>query len=230
MTTVPARALTPVNRMGALGRLIRAELDILGSMVVEQLAVDRPRREDLAIEAHCHDLLTTLDPPLAGAGAVTAPHLLTDAAYWLEWWTSDGKRPAPRISRLAAELDPRAIGFRDYTELGWYEKPFASGEPAVTGPYVDYLCTDQYTVTFTQPFLLGGKFGGVVGLDILVADFEDYVLSGCRAQDRVVVVNGMDRVVCSTDPAWVTGDLLPGHGDLRVTACPDLPFLTLTGP
>ena len=38
-----------------------------------------------------------------------------------------------------------------------------TGERAITGPYVDYLCTDQYTLTFTAPLVVDGRFLGVAG-------------------------------------------------------------------
>jgi hypothetical protein len=224
------------------GRWVFGQLDDLGGLLAGPLAGDTPRRVDLDIEARCHALLADPTTPVAGAGAVMAPGVLADAAYWLEWWTVESRGGATTVAKLAAETDPRAVGFRDYTELPWYSKPFETGERHVTGPYVDYLCTDQYTLTFTQPLVVGGTFLGVVGVDVLVAWFEEHLLDVMEAvEGACLLVNAAGRVVTSSDPAWVTGDLVRGlpleawlsgdedaSPDWRATPCDGLPFFVLT--
>ncbi|WP_083707334.1 cache domain-containing protein [Intrasporangium flavum] len=232
-----------VSRFGAdlFGRL-----DDLGALTARQCGAGvAPRRADLHLEAWCHRFLTEPGTPVAGAGAVFAPGVLADAPYWLEWWTAEQVSGGPVVTKLAAETDPRAVGFRDYTELPWYAKPLATGERHVTGPYVDYLCTDQYTLTFTQPLLLEGRFAGVVGADVLVAWFEEQLLDVLDdVEGTCLLVNAAGRVVTSSDAAWVTGDLvrnLPleawldpegadvaGPGGWTALRCPGLPFLVLS--
>jgi hypothetical protein len=228
--------------VGDFGRALFDELDQLGSLLAGQLAGPAPRRADLDIERFCLGMLADPRTPVAGAGAVMAPGMLADAAYWLEWWTSDSRSGTTTIAKLAAETDPRAVGFRDYTQLPWYQRPFETGERHVTGPYVDYLCTDQYTMTFTQPLVARGGFGGVVGADVLVAWFEERLLDVMDGVDRTcVLVNAAGRVVTSSDPTWVTGDLirdlpldawLSGADDPSTpwlaTRCEGLPFLVIT--
>lgn len=197
------------DRVAEFGGWLFGRLDELGELVAGQLRVASPRRSDLKIEEYCLGLLNDPGTPVAGAGAVMAPGVLADAAYWLEWWTVDASAGHQRCTKLAAETDPRAIGFRDYTELPWYEKPLTIGGRHVTGPYVDYLCTDQYTLTFTQPLLVAGEFAGVVGADVLVAWFERHLLDVLGSSDETcVLVNAAGRVVTSSDPMWVTGDLI----------------------
>ncbi|GAA2161939.1 hypothetical protein FHX52_3468 [Humibacillus xanthopallidus] len=224
------------------GARLFEQLEELGARLAENLSGDAPRRADLDIEERCRALLADPTTPIAGAGAVMAPGVLADAAYWLEWWTVESRGGAATIAKLAAETDPRAVGFRDYTELPWYTKPFETGGRHVTGPYVDYLCTDQYTLTFTQPLVARGTFAGVVGLDVLVAWFEEHLLDVMEGVERgCVLVNAAGRVVTSSDPAWVTGDLvrdLPleawragaadASPDWRATPCDTLPFVVLT--
>ena len=228
--------------VAGFGQWVFGQLDDLGALLASPLAAEAPRRADLDIEDRCRALLADPETPVAGAGAVMAPGVLADAAYWLEWWTVESRGGETTIAKLAAETDPRAVGFRDYTELPWYSKPFETGQRHVTGPYVDYLCTDQYTLTFTQPLVVGGTFVGVVGLDVLVAWFEEQLLDVMGELDRsCVLVNATGRVVTSSDPSWVTGDLvreLPleawregdsdASPDWRATPCPGLPFLVLT--
>jgi hypothetical protein len=219
-----------------------ADLDEVAAEVERQLAVESPRRSDLAIEDRCHRLLTDPGRKVAGAGLVLAPDVLADAAYWLEWWTAnpDASPPVPR--RLAAETDPRAVGFRDYTHLPWYAVPLATGAAHITGPYVDYLCTDQQTLTFTRPVWRRGAFAGVVGFDLLVRTFEERMFEPLeRVKGSCAVVNTAGRVVTSSDLQWVTGDLIRGlpveqwwagepvqHDAWEFWPCPGLPLGVIT--
>jgi hypothetical protein len=232
------------DRVGDFGSWLFGELDELGAVVAEQLSVPQPRRADLDIEGRCLALLTDPDTPVAGAGVVMAPGVLVDAAYWLEWWTVDATAGYDRCTKLAAETDPRAVGFRDYTELPWYQRPLTTGGRHVTGPYVDYLCTDQYTLTFTQPLVVGGEFAGVVGADVLVAWLERHLLDVlAEAEGTCILVNAVGRVVTSSDPTWVTGDLVRGlpldawfagesapHDEWEFTPCGSLPLAVLSRP
>jgi hypothetical protein len=141
-------------------------------------------------------------------------------------------------------MDPRAIGFRDYTQLPWYAEPLASGRRQVTGPYVDYLCTDQQTLTLTTPVWREAEFVGVVGVDLLVRTLEERFLESLAgASGRCVVINSMGRVVTSTDPDLFTGDLLRSlpvaawwagealeHQEWEFLACPGLPLGVISAP
>jgi hypothetical protein len=193
------------------------------------LSVPSPRRADLAIEPHCLQLLTSTDPPLAGAGVVVAPYVLSDEPYWLEWWLAGP-------NRLEADTNPDSVTFRDYTSLVWFDEPQRTGERCITGPYVDYLCTDQYTLTFTAPLVDGDRFLGVAGVDVLARWFEQhlFVLLDARGDldEGCVVVNRAGRVVACPSGAWVTGDLIrdlaadasPSSG-WDLVNCPGTPFV-----
>jgi hypothetical protein len=228
-TTSTRTAADVAAWVSAFGADLFGRLDALGALAASQCgAVHAPRRADLHLEAWCRRLLTEPGTPVAGAGAVFAPGVLADAPYWLEWWTAEQVSGGPVVAKLAAETDPRAVGFRDYTELPWYAKPFATGERNVTGPYVDYLCTDQYTLTFTQPLLLDGRFAGVVGADVLVAWFEEQLLDVLDdVEGTCLLVNAAGRVVTSSDAAWVTGDLVR---DLPLEAWLDPAGTDVVGP
>lgn len=230
------------DRVTQFGSWLFGQLDELGQVVTGQLSVPVPRRADLDIEERCLALLTDPQTPVAGAGVVMAPGVLADAAHWLEWWTVDATAGYDRCTKLAAETDPRAVGFRDYTELPWYQRPLTTGGRHVTGPYVDYLCTDQYTLTFTQPLVVGGEFAGVVGADVLVAWLEQHLLDVLGSADEAcALINSTGRVVTSSDPTWVTGDLIRGlplaawfggdaadHDEWEFTACGTLPLGVLS--
>jgi hypothetical protein len=224
--------------VSALCRRLLDDLDTMASEVERELDVDAPRRSDFRIEERCHRLLTDPARKVAGAGVVMAPDVLADAAYWLEWWTANPDASPPEPRRLAAETDPRAVGFRDYTHLPWYAVPEETGKAHITGPYIDYLCTDQQTLTFTRPVSRRGAFAGVVGFDLLVRTFEERLFAPLeRVPGSCAVVNTAGRVVTSSDVRWVTGDLIRGlpvgrwwagervdHPEWDYFACPGLPL------
>ena len=183
-----------------------------------------------------------LDDParaVVGAGFVAARAALDDTAYWLEWWTVE--EPGHTPERLAVETDPAGDTFRDWTTLPWFAVPAVTGRRHVTGPYVDYLCTDEYTLTFTVPVRRGEALAGVVGCDVYVRHVERLAerwLDELPAPAAFVSREG--RVLVSTAPQLLTGDLLrslplgrlwdggvvPG---LTLTRCGDLPFALLEG-
>ncbi|RXZ47191.1 hypothetical protein, partial [Agromyces binzhouensis] len=161
-----------------------------------------------------------LDRPgtlITGAGFVAAPGYLADAPWHLAWWLSDGNPfrgvPARGIRRLDAVSDPDAESFRDYTTLEWWRVPERTGTRHLTGPYVDYLCTDDYTVTVTTPVTVDGEMVGLVGADMYVARLEQALAPVLRDADRTLtVVNASGRIVASTDPHRATGALLRLEG------------------
>lgn len=205
-----ATGVEVARRVQEIGTLITDSVEELADLVASQLSAQPPRRADLAIEKRCRELMAQPELPLAGAGFVAANGVLADARYWLEWWTANPD-DAASLRKLAAETDPTSIGFRDYTELSWFVTPRDSGRLCVTGPYVDYMCTDQHTLTTTLPVSDRGGFLGVVGVDLLVATMERLLRSELDAVAGVcVVVNAAGRVVASSDPVWVVGDLVRG--------------------
>ena len=194
-----------------LGSRVGRTVDDLADVVARQLSGPAPRRADLDIEGRCVELLAHRELPLAGAGFVAETGVLADSPYWLEWWTANPEVGVASCRRLAADTDPSSVGFRDYTELPWFVTPRDTGRMHVTGPYVDYVCTDQHTLTVTRPVSVGGRFLGVAGVDVLAATVErllgpelDEVAGVC------VVVNRVGRVVASSDPEHVVGDLVRG--------------------
>jgi hypothetical protein len=224
------------EHVSAFCELRFAEVDSISRLATDPLSAEGPRRADLAIEQHCLDLLATTDPPLAGAGVVLAPYVLVDEPYWLEWWLAGPDGAPDEATRLAADVNPDSVAFRDYTTLAWFEQPRRTGERGITGPYVDYLCTDQYTLTFTAPLTADDRFLGVAGVDVLARWFEQhlFVLVDERREldEGCVVVNRSGRVVACPSGTWVTGDLihdlasdhLPAPG-WQVVDCPGTPFV-----
>lgn len=198
-----------------------------------------------------HDLvLPAFDGGLVtGAGFVAAPGLLEDAHWHLAWWLADRDVTSPR--RLATVDDPDSDQFRDYTALEWWRVPARTHARHLTGPYVDYVCTDDYTITITSPIEADGELLGVVGVDCLVDRLESELRPFLRASGGAAVVNSSSRVVTATDARLETGSILrapglaealaplreavPGEvdallpGDVRVLSCGDTSLALITG-
>jgi hypothetical protein len=170
---------------------------------------------DPAVEDLVRDELTRPGGLVTGAGFVAAPGYLTDAPWHLAWWLGSANtfRSGRGMRRLVAVSDPESEQFRDYTTLEWWRVPARTGTRHLTGPYVDYLCTDDYTVTITTPVLVGGEHVGVVGVDLYVARLEEVLLSVLAESGRTcTLVNASGRIVVSTDPHLATGALLRSDG------------------
>ena len=135
---------------------------------------------------------------------ITAPNVLADAPLWLEWWWTN---PAGSAEQLRVNLDPAAPDFFDYTTAAWYTaaERLPRGGTA-TGPYVDYFCTGEYTITLSVPVRVSGRFLGVAAADVLVSNLEGQVLPALLAAGRPVALTSPDgRVIAAT-----TADLVPG--------------------
>lgn len=237
----PDDVSTVTGSMAATGESVFADLERLRLATVSALS-DRPTRAGLsALGPLCLDLLTRDDRLLVGAGFVAAPGTLDDAMYWLEWWTGPGADHEPATpERLVVVVDPSAENFRDYTALPWFAVPRRSGRRHVTGPYVDYLCTDEYTLTFTVPVVVGGRFAGVVGADVYVRHVELRMLAQIdELPGTVTLVNSVGRVLVSNDGSqdsgalvrdvpvaqlWAAQGQVVRHGHTTLHRCGDLPF------
>ena len=209
--TTPAVASEAAAVLGALRDLtdsVFADVDRIAAATLEQLD---PAQRRLSSSLRAIDELTTgiveqAGQPITGAGFVAAVGYLDDTRWWLEWFArGDGTR----ADRLASETNPQAPGFYDYEFLPWYVVPRDTGRRHVTGPYVDYLCTDDYTLTFTVPVVVGGTFAGVAGADVKVDTAETLLMPPLRAAGRrLAVVNAHGRIVASNSGRHVCGDLL----------------------
>lgn len=160
---------------------------------------------DAVVEPYAAQTLTLPDVPVYGAGFIAAIDLLSDAHSHLAWWQGADHR---KLVLASQSVNKEHI---DYSELEWYRVPMQTFQPHVAGPYVDYLCSDEYTITIAVPALADGRFLGVAGLDLLVAAVERELTPRFAAlNQQVTLVNGVGRVVVSTDPRVATGDSVRG--------------------
>jgi hypothetical protein len=142
---------------------------------------------------------------ITGAGFVAAPGLLADSPWHLSWWLGGGQP----LRRLQAVSDPAAEGFRDYTMLEWWRAAVDADVPHLTGPYVDYVCTEDYAITITTRVEAQGRLLGVCGADVLVDRLEHELLPALRACDApAALVNATGRVVTATPSRIEPGSIL----------------------
>ncbi|MBO0979573.1 cache domain-containing protein [Microbacterium sp. SD291] len=184
-------------------------------------------RIDALVEPHALETLDLRGVPVYGAGFIAAIDLLADAHSHLAWWQGEDRR---QLVLASQSVNKENI---DYSALEWYRVPMTSGEPHVAGPYVDYLCSDEYTITIAVPAEIGGELIGVAGLDLLVAAVEKELTPRFAALGhQVTLTNGVGRVVVSTDPRCATGDSVRGSrlAGLPRVACPGVALDVIVEP
>ncbi|MFI2641846.1 cache domain-containing protein [Streptomyces sp. NPDC018610] len=167
-----------------------------------------PVGADLAALRPALHLRLTRQELVSGVGFIAAPGLLGDVPAWLEWWQSTASGD---VRPLLPDLDPGRSAYADYTHWDWFTLPRDTGRRAVAGPYVDYLCSDQYSLTLSAPVRVAGRFAGVAAADVYLRDFEAAVLPLLRRLPAPAhLVNARGRVAASADPAHLAGSLTRG--------------------
>lgn len=227
---------------GVFSRLQRWRNTIEDFVAVTEPSDLTTRTLDPLIQSLAVPALSERDTVLIGAGFVAAPGILSDSHWHLAWWLGEANTlgypgDLGELRRLEAVSDPQAEAFRDYTKLEWWRVPERTGEAHITGPYVDYLCTDDYTLTMTMPVFdlvreladiahpnaTAPSLIGMVGVDIYVKRVESLLLPHLFAVGRTsTLVNSSGRVVVSTDAHLAAGSLVRElSGDRhRAIECP----------
>ncbi len=213
----PVHASTHDAAITALEALVDDVFAVVDQIVVTvEKALDAPspgRSELRRVEPLVRHALEQ-NAILHGAGFVAAPGVLSDSEWWLEWF-AHAVAAQDRVERLVADTNPDGAHFFDYTLMPWYANPAAHGGRVITGPYVDYLCTDDYTLTFTRDVRAAEGFAGVAGVDVRVSLVEDLMLPILRRWRGGVlaVVNELGRVVVSNSASLLSGTLVHDVGD-----------------
>ncbi|WP_326661956.1 cache domain-containing protein [Streptomyces canus] len=168
----------------------------------------RPATVDLAALRPGLHLRLARHGLVSGVGFVAAPGLLTDVPAWLEWWQTGSEGD---VRPLLLDLDPEHSAYADYTHWDWFALPRDTGERAVAGPYVDYLCSDEYSLTLSAPVEMAGRFAGVAAADVYLRHFEAAVMPMLlQLPGPAHLVNARGRVAASTDPRHLVGSLDKG--------------------
>ena len=216
----PARCADAVS---AYFSALFASLDVIAADVVATFAGAEPVTATLlgnALQPVTGAMLGA--HPIVGGGFVAAPGALADRELFLAWWQGEDR------TLLAERGVPIGHHVFDYTRHEWFRVPLATGRAHVTGPYVDYVCTDEYVLTATAPVVLAGRMVGVLGADTLLETFEELMSEPLRGGDAVLV-NGHDRCVLAADPLLRSGQRVDVAAYASVRALPGLPFRVLGG-
>ncbi|MFJ9389165.1 cache domain-containing protein [Nocardioides sp. NPDC101246] len=180
---------------------ILTELERVRDEVGALFAAGPVTSEALIAQVETGTLAFLQDPNLLGGGFVVAPDALADRRLYLAWWQGPGRD-------FLGEAEVPATGEAiDYTRQPWFRVPERTGELYVAGPYVDFICADEYVLTTTLPVYAGGRMVGVAGADSSVETLETMLLPGLR-EVGATLVNSHGRVVVSADPHLATGEAL----------------------
>ncbi|MHA3725309.1 hypothetical protein ACXR2T_15710 [Leucobacter sp. HY1910] len=180
-----------------------------------------------ALERGAHAILDETERPLYGAGYCASDVIVAEGNP-LAWWQG------PERSLLASSTFGPGQAAIDLVRLEWYRVPESTGKRHVAGPFVDYLCSNEITITSALPLIVEGEFWGVACADVLVHSLEGAMLKDLSIAKDVTLVNASGRVVISTDPDYETGDRYAGVGavagvaelgeDVRVATSEKYPF------
>lgn len=168
-------------------------------------------REDLLdVRGAISDVLTEHTGIVAGCGVIPSPNLLADAPYWMEWfWAVPDRDP----EALRVNLEPLAPDYFDYTTADWFVTPERTRLRHIAGPYVDYVCTNEYATTLAVPVEARGEFVGIAALDVTVSAWERRILPALRSVGApVTLTNAAGRVIASTSVLVSPGQRLDLDG------------------
>jgi hypothetical protein len=180
---------------------ILAELDRMRTEVAALFASGPVTSDELSAQVEAGTLEFLQDLNLLGGGFVVAPDALSDRRLYLAWWQGAGR------DFLGEAEVPGTGEVIDYTRQPWFRVPERTGRLNVAGPYVDFVCTDEYVLTTTLPVYADGRLVGVAGADTSVETLETMLLPGLR-EAGATLVNSHGRVVVSADPHLATGEAL----------------------
>lgn len=208
--------MTPEDALARIGAEVGDLFAALGPVVTGFARVAgigaRAVREDLVdVRGAISDVLSGHRDFVAGCGVVPAHGLLDDAPYWMEWyWSVPDRDP----EALRVNLEPLAPDFFDYTTADWFVTPMSTGRRHIAGPYVDYVCTNEYATTLAVPVEARGEFVGIAALDVTISAWERRILPVLGAiGEPVTLTNASGRVIASTSPDRTPGQRLDLAGE-----------------
>jgi hypothetical protein len=160
---------------------------------------------DSLVQPAVRNLLAKDTPELAGAGFIANSGLVGPDRSFIAWWQG------PQLERVDALANFSPSSMERYLKAEWFRIPVETGQPHATGPYIDFLCTDDYVVTFTHPVRREGsdEIAGIVGTDVAVRTLEQNLIRGLRQLGPdVSLVSAEGRVVVSSSLSLEPGDLI----------------------
>jgi len=170
---------------------------------------------DLLAESQPHAFEILAAPHTVGAGFVVTPGILTDEHFLLAWWQGDDKERIPESIALVQSTD--------YSRQEWFRTPQRTHASHVTGPYIDYVCTDEFMLTITVPVEQDGQMLGVMGADILAETIERVLLEPFQ-EAGATLVNHHNRAVLSAEVEIFAGEPINPENFSQEVPCADLPL------
>lgn len=215
------RGTTPEAAQAAAGRLTELLTAIKQAVVAVSEKVPDPDFGTSLFDA-CAEQLQN-HPLLSGIGLAAAPDSGRESVDWFVRESPRGALQSERIRRRGVDLSASAPGEEGYRGFDWYTLPASRGQSTVVGPYVDFLCGDEYTLTLSVPAVHDGIFTGVFVADIAVGAIEHELLPHLSGAESPLVVAHVDgRVLVSTDVDAPVGTVL-NKGTYKIAATAD-PF------
>ena len=199
------------------GKPISGQVDLTVSSIFKSLDTIASRVEEvvprlrgggnLRAELSRAVISAAADIDLDGLGYIPEPGVVPGLEHAIAWWHLT---PQGLVVDDSHVLDPDRDDFYDYLAQEYYAVPRAELRPYAQGPYVDYGGTNDYSITFSQPVLLNGKFVGVAAADVPVASIERQLAPWLALSDRqCMVINAERRVIVSNAIDHLVGDVLP---------------------
>lgn len=190
----------------ALGQSLErvfADLAVLADATTDILSAPGTSRTKLeSLRPVVEDLVTSQAGLVDSAGVSVAPGLFTDAEAWHQWWSLVGGK----LVFIPHNLNPASINYYDYTEMTWYERPFASGRPELIGPYIDFGGADMKIVTASRPVLQEQRTVAVAGADLSMESIErSFLLNLGRRDEHVALITETGKVVASNSARFAPG-------------------------
>ena len=175
------------------------------SAIASQEGIQLNAEHRLQLQAPIHAVLRE-HPWCNGAGFASYSNENAGDEVWsLEWWYQE----AGAMEHAQLDRNQEIRKRLDFRVFDWFGQPASDHRAYVDGPYVDYVCNGDYTITTAHPVLLDGVFVGVAAVDMLVSTLDRLLAPLLAAiTNPVVVVNADRRVVLSTAPGVRVGTLL----------------------
>ena len=149
------------------------------------------------------DNLLTATPLISGVGFVTYNEDISHSwkVAWL--YRPDGLRIPNRIC-----LNKASQSLLDYPTFLWFNKVKAFAKGYLHGPYVDYICNANYTLTYLYPVYLDQQLVGIAATDIRVAQIEQIIRETLASHRTALVISTLDgRILFSNHDQYRVGEL-----------------------
>ena len=163
------------------------------------------------------------DRRIIGAGLIPSPDFLPDAPWHSCWWTSRWNQTNQATIRpLRISDNPQSASFYNFTVQDWWTGPKNTDGLHITGPYIDYICSNEFTLTLSRPFYVDHHFAGMAGLDLSAATLEHEVCEQLLRLDRpAALISHEQRVLASTNTSLLCGDLVADLNNTHAKATID---------